>query len=129
MANAYNQLASLLRSGVPMMRSLTVMSNQATKPALKAVLEDVKARVEEGEPLSEAMARYPRVFNDMAVNMVRAGTEGGFLEDALERVAFVHRTARRHEGASHRCAGLPSILGLRRYDGGGRVDRCVCTQV
>src|SRR5690606_6540155 len=87
MANAYNQLASLLRSGVPLLRALTVMSNQASKPALKRVLEEVKAKVEEGEPLPSAMARFPRVFNDMAVNMTRAGTEGGFLEDALERVA------------------------------------------
>lgn len=86
MATAYSQLASLLRSGVPLMRSLTVMSSQARKPALKAVLEEIKARVEEGEPLPAAMARFPRVFSDMAVNMVRAGTEGGFLEDALERV-------------------------------------------
>ncbi len=87
MANAYNQLAALLRSGVPLLRALTVMSQQASKPALKAVLSEVKAKVEEGEPLPEVMARYPRVFNDMAVNMVRAGAEGGFLEDALERVA------------------------------------------
>jgi general secretion pathway protein F/type IV pilus assembly protein PilC len=88
MANAYNQLAALLRSGVPLMRALTVMSQQASKPTLKAVLNEVKARVEDGEPLPEAMARYPKVFNDMAVNMVRAGTEGGFLEDSLERVAM-----------------------------------------
>lgn len=87
MANAYNQLASLLRSGVPLLRALTVMSSQASKPALKEVLEEVKAKVEDGEPLPVAMARFPRVFNDMAVNMTRAGTEGGFLEDALERVA------------------------------------------
>lgn len=87
MANAYNQMAALLRSGVPLLRALTVMSSQASKPALKAVLEEVKLKVEEGEPLPDAMARFPRVFNDMAVNMVRAGTEGGFLEDALERVA------------------------------------------
>lgn len=87
MANVYTQLASLLRSGVPLMRSLTVMSNQASKPALKAVLDEIKSRVEDGEPLPTAMARFPRVFSDMAINMVRAGTEGGFLEDALERVA------------------------------------------
>ncbi|MFN3191897.1 MAG: type II secretion system F family protein [Aureliella sp.] len=87
MANAYNQLASLLRSGVPLLRALTVMSQQASKPALKAVLEEVKTKVEDGEPLPEVMAKYPRTFNNMAVNMVRAGTEGGFLEDSLERVA------------------------------------------
>ncbi len=110
MANAYNQLASLLRSGVPMMRSLTVMSNQATKPALKAVLEDVKARVEEGEPLSEAMARYPRVFNDMAVNMVRAGAEGGFLEDALERVAFFTEQQEDMKGRAAGALAYPAFL-------------------
>jgi general secretion pathway protein F len=87
MATVYMQLASLLRSGVPLMRAITVISTQASKPALKAVMEEIKARVEEGEPLPSAMARFPRVFSDMAVNMVRAGTEGGFLEDALERVA------------------------------------------
>lgn len=87
MANAYNQLAALLRSGVPLLRALTVMSEQASKPVLKDVLTEIKMQVEEGEPLPEVMARFPNVFNDMAVNMVRAGTEGGFLEDALERVA------------------------------------------
>ncbi|MCC6507801.1 MAG: type II secretion system F family protein, partial [Pirellulaceae bacterium] len=87
MATVYMQMAALLRSGVPLLRALTVISSQASKPALKAVMQDIKARVEEGEPLPSAMARFPRVFSDMAVNMVRAGTEGGFLEDALERVA------------------------------------------
>ncbi|MBX3420580.1 MAG: type II secretion system F family protein [Pirellulaceae bacterium] len=87
MANTYNQLAALLRSGVPLLRSLTVLANQTAKPALKSVLEEIRAKVEDGEPLPTAMARYPRVFNDMAVNMVRAGNEGGFLEDSLERVA------------------------------------------
>lgn len=110
MANAYNQLAALLRSGVPMMRSLTVISTQATKPALKAVLEDVKARVEEGEPLSEAMARYPRVFNDMAVNMVRAGAEGGFLEDALERIAFFTEQQEDMKGRAAGALAYPAFL-------------------
>lgn len=87
MATVYMQLASLLRSGVPLMRAITVISSQASKPTLKAVMEEIKSRIEEGEPLPSAMARFPRVFSDMAVNMVRAGTEGGFLEDALERVA------------------------------------------
>src|SRR6056297_1163806 len=86
MAIFYGQMASLLRSGVSMMRALTVLSEQASDKNLKLVLTDIRARVEEGEPLGSAMARYPRVFSEMGVNMVRAGTEGGFLEDALDRV-------------------------------------------
>jgi type II secretory pathway component PulF len=111
MANAYNQLAALLRSGVPLLRSLTVMSNQATKPALKMVLEDLKSRVEDGDPLPVAMARYPRVFNDMAVNMVRAGTEGGFLEDALERVAAFTEQQEDLKGRAAGALAYPIFLG------------------
>lgn len=111
MANAYNQLSSLLRSGVPLMRALTVMSQQASKPALKAVLEDVKSRVEDGEPLPDAMSRYPRVFNDMAVNMVRAGMEGGFLEDALERVATFTEQQEDMKGRAMGALAYPIFLG------------------
>ncbi|MCA9191674.1 MAG: type II secretion system F family protein [Planctomycetales bacterium] len=110
MANAYNQLASLLRSGVPLIRSLTVMSKQASKPALKAVLEEIKARVEDGEPLPVAMARFPRVFNEMSVNMVRAGTEGGFLEDALERVAFFTEQQEDMKGRTMGALAYPVFL-------------------
>ena len=88
MAAFYGQLASLLRSGVPMLKALSVLSTQAgSSKVLRNAISEIKARVEEGESLPEAMARYPRIFNDMAVNMTRAGSEGGFLEDALERVA------------------------------------------
>ena len=86
MAVFYSQLASLLRSGVPMIRALTVLSQQSANPTLGEVISDIKGRVEDGEPIGDSMARYPRVFSEMGVNMVRAGTEGGFLEDALERV-------------------------------------------
>jgi len=112
MANTYNQLASLLRSGVPLLRALTVMSTQASKPALKLVLEEIKAKVEEGEPLPTAMARFPRVFNDMAVNMTRAGTEGGFLEDALERVAAFTEQQEDMKGRAVGALAYPAFLGL-----------------
>ncbi len=88
MAVFYGQLASLLRSGVPMIRSLHVLGDQTSDAVLGEVVKDIRGRVEEGEPLGQAMARYPRVFGEMAVNMVRAGTEGGFLEDALDRVGM-----------------------------------------
>lgn len=111
MANAYNQMAALLRSGVPLLRALTVMSQQASKPALKAVLEEIKLKVEEGEPLPQAMARFPRVFNEMAINMVRAGTEGGFLEDALERVAAFTEQQEDMKGRAAGALAYPVFLG------------------
>jgi general secretion pathway protein F/type IV pilus assembly protein PilC len=86
-ATTMGQLADLLRSGVPLLRSLAVLRDQNLHPGLKEILTRVYNLVEDGATLPDAMARHPRVFNEMAVSMVRAGSEGGFLEDALERVA------------------------------------------
>lgn len=87
MAMTYSQLAALMRSGVPLLRAIHVIREQTSHPKLKEVLSDVHARVEDGTTLADAMSRHTRVFSDMTLNMVRAGGEGGFLEDALERVA------------------------------------------
>jgi general secretion pathway protein F/type IV pilus assembly protein PilC len=86
MAIFYSQLASLLRAGVPMIRSLNVLAEQSSDVVLKEVIGEIRSRVEDGEAIGNSMARFPNVFSEMACNMVRAGTEGGFLEDALERV-------------------------------------------
>ena len=87
MVTVYGQLGSLLRSGVPLLRSLSVIREQTSHQGLNTVLEDVCDRVEDGVSLSDAMSQHPLVFSEMAVSMIRAGSEGGFLEEALERVA------------------------------------------
>jgi general secretion pathway protein F len=107
----YSQLASLLRSGVPMIRALTVLSQQSGNAVLQGALTDVKARVEEGETLGEAFAKYPRIFNDMAVNMVKAGSEGGFLEDALERVASFVEQQEELKGKTVGALAYPIFIG------------------
>ncbi len=87
MAVIYAQLSGLLRSGVPLLRSLQVLQTQTSNMSLRQTLEDVHDRVEDGATLAEAMRHHPQAFNELAVSMVRAGGEGGFLEDALERIA------------------------------------------
>ena len=86
MAAFYTQLASLLRAGVPMIRALTVLQTQSTHERLGETIKDIRGRVEDGQSLGDAMSAHPKIFSDMGCNMVRAGTEGGFLEDALDRV-------------------------------------------
>lgn len=86
-AAVFSQLADLLHSGVPLLRSLEILERQSTAPAVGEVLRDVRAQVAEGTTMSEAMAKHPHVFNELTVSMVRAGQEGGFLEDVLKRVA------------------------------------------
>ncbi len=87
LAVLYGQLSDLLHSGVPLLRALDVLRKQSTRPSLINVLGEVHHDVEQGASLGEAMQRFPRIFGEMAISMVRAGSEGGFLEEALARVA------------------------------------------
>lgn len=83
----YNQLADLLRSGVPLLKSLQLLEGQTSHPALKYIIQDVREQVADGARLNESMRRHPKAFNQLTVSMIRAGEEGGFLEDVLARVA------------------------------------------
>src|SRR5262249_9027157 len=87
LATMYSQLADLLHSGVPLLRSLEILERQSVQPAVTEVLREVRAEVADGTGLSEAMSQHPHVFNELTVSMVKAGQEGGFLEDVLKRVA------------------------------------------
>jgi general secretion pathway protein F/type IV pilus assembly protein PilC len=87
LATFYSQLADLLKSGVPLLRSLDILERQSSQAALGEVIREVRARVAQGTALAEAMAQHPRAFSELAVSMVRAGEEGGFLEDVLKRIA------------------------------------------
>jgi general secretion pathway protein F/type IV pilus assembly protein PilC len=87
MSAFYSQLADLLKSGVPLLRSLDILARQSVQPVLGETVREVRAKVADGTSLADAMAQHPRVFNELAVSMVRAGQEGGFLEDVLKRIA------------------------------------------
>lgn len=86
-ATFYTQLADLMHSGVPLLKALDILEAQDTNPTLSQVLREVRAKVADGTTLADAMIPYPRVFNELSVSMVRAGQEGGFLEDVLKRIA------------------------------------------
>lgn len=111
MAMLYNQLAALLRSGVPLLRSLNVLRDQSSNATLKEVLSDVCSRVEEGTNIADAMAKHPGAFSEMAINMTRAGAEGGFLEDALERVAKFTEDAEDLKARTIGAMAYPAFLG------------------
>lgn len=83
----YSQLADLLKSGVPLLRSLELLSRQSVNPTLKLVVHDVRDQVADGTRLAESMRQHPKVFGELAISMIRAGEEGSFLEDVLKRIA------------------------------------------
>src|SRR5260370_187450 len=83
----FSQLADLLRAGVSLLRALETLEKQVSQPALGEMLREVRAKVADGTSLAAALAEHPRAFNELTISMVRAGQEGGFLEDVLERIA------------------------------------------
>jgi type IV pilus assembly protein PilC len=81
------QLATMISSGLSLLRSLYVLEDQTEAPKLKHAVHAVRQDVEAGLALSQAMSKHPRIFSDLFVAMVRAGETGGNLEEVLERVA------------------------------------------
>jgi type IV pilus assembly protein PilC len=82
------QFATMTISGMSLLRSLSVLEDQATKPPLKKAISEVRTDIERGVSLSGALARHPKVFPTLMVAMIRAGETGGFLDNALERIAM-----------------------------------------
>lgn len=92
MAATLTQLSDLLSNGVSLMHALDLLAQQATHDRLKDVLSDIRGRVADGKQLHEAMAAHRDVFSDLTLSIVRAGTEGAFLEAALQQTAeFLER--------------------------------------
>ncbi len=81
------QLATMITSGMSILRALYVLEEQTEGKFLKETIVAVRKDVEAGLSLSDSMARHPKVFNPLFVAMTEAGEMGGVLEDALMRVA------------------------------------------
>ena len=94
LATFYRQLGELLHSGVPILRSLQLLTRGKSRPRLAAVIARVAEDVAKGEGLAESMEKHPRTFPSVQIAMVRAGERGGFLEEVLLRLAaFLQKQA------------------------------------
>ncbi|MFO7871965.1 MAG: type II secretion system F family protein [Kiritimatiellia bacterium] len=81
------QLASMIKSGVPILRALSIISAQTPNTGLRRLIEDLTGIVRGGDMLSEGLAAYPDVFPELYVDMIRSGEAGGMLDTALARLA------------------------------------------
>ena len=84
------QFASMTASGLTLLRSLGILEEQAPKPKLKEAIARVRNDVQGGSTLSSSMAQHPDHFPPLMVNMIKAGETGGFLDDALDRIAKMY---------------------------------------
>lgn len=89
------QLATLVDAGLPLLRGLRVLQRQTLNPTLKDALVGMSEAVEGGSTFSEALMNYPKIFNNLYINMVRAGEAGGVLEVVLNRLAEFAEKAER----------------------------------
>ena len=89
------QLATLIDAGLPLLRGLNVLAKQERDSVLKSAINKVADSVQDGSTFSEGLAQHPRLFNDLYINMVRAGEVGGVLEVVLTRLAEFQEKAQK----------------------------------
>jgi len=87
LATFTQQLANLLKCGMPLTVALNSMTHLTSKGISEEVSKQLRTDVTEGKSLSDAMARQPAIFSDLYINMVRAGEQSGALYDVLKRLA------------------------------------------
>lgn len=104
------QLATLLRSGVPLLRALEVLQAQEGNRALAAVIGNLAATVRAGQSLSEGLVQHPRVFDSLFVPMVRAGEAGGVLEGVLDRIATYREKSEQLRGRIRAAMAYPVVV-------------------
>lgn len=106
------QLSTLVGAHVPMAEALAALVDQTEKQKLKVVLSKIKERVNEGSTLADAMAQHPKVFDDLFVQMVRAGEKSGALAEVLSRLASYADGQVKLQGKILSAVAYPILLGL-----------------
>ena len=81
------QLATMLAAGIPLVQAFEIVGNGNEKPAMQKLILDIKADVEGGTSLHEALGKHPLHFDDLFVNLVEAGEQAGALETLLDKIA------------------------------------------
>jgi type IV pilus assembly protein PilC len=81
------QMSTMISAGVPLTRALSTMQNQTTNKYFQTVIAGISHDVEGGQSLGDAFGKYPSVFSEIYINMIRAGEAGGILDDIMKRLA------------------------------------------
>ncbi|MBN2361923.1 MAG: type II secretion system F family protein [Deltaproteobacteria bacterium] len=89
------QFATMIDAGLPLVQALDILAGQQENPAFKVVLHDVKTNVESGKTFADSLAKHPRVFDSLFVNLVSAGETGGVLDTIMNRLSlYLEKNAR-----------------------------------
>src|SRR5258708_7448880 len=81
------QFSTMINAGLPILQGLSIVAEQAENPDFRVVMGKIRDDISNGVTLSEAMAKHPKAFNTLYVNMIKAGEQGGILDVILERLS------------------------------------------
>jgi type IV pilus assembly protein PilC len=104
------QLATLVKAGMPIMRALDVLARQEKNAAFKEILGTIAETIRAGGNFSDGLAQYPKVFDRLYVNMVKAGEAGGVLDVVLERLSQFLEKAERIRGKVKAAMTYPIVI-------------------
>jgi general secretion pathway protein F/type IV pilus assembly protein PilC len=111
-AAACSLLADQLDTGVPLLKALRVMAQQTSSTGLRTALTRIAERVADGSSLADAMTEHGTLFGELEVSMVRAGEEGGFLDESLRRLAIVRERQEEIRGRLLSALAYPALLSI-----------------
>ncbi len=103
-------LATLTEAGLPILRNLNILADQWPEGKFRDTILDTSDMVEEGQPLSDALDQHPEVFDDLFVNMARAGEAGGVLDKVLNRLADFMERAQNMRDRTRSAAAYPAVI-------------------
>ncbi len=104
------QFATMINAGLPLLRALTILTEQTTNPELARVLGLVRNDVETGVALSAAFAKFPKVFPSLVTNMTKAGEVGGFLDETMLQIAANYEAEVRLRGKVKAAMTYPVVV-------------------
>lgn len=104
------QMATLIRAGLPLLRSLQVLERQESNPALKKAFRSISEAIEGGSTFADALTAHPRIFNKLYINMVKAGEAGGILDVVLERLASYMEKAQKVKNRVQSAMTYPMVV-------------------
>ncbi len=104
------QIAVMMAAGVPMVQGIEIMANGSSNPRMKNMLMDVKANIEGGSSLHEAMGKYPVQFDELYRNLVKAGESAGVLDTVLDTVATYKENIEAIKGKIKKAMFYPAIV-------------------
>ena len=106
------QFAVMVNASLSLLRSLMILAEQTENPTLKTALRDVATDIESGNALSASLAKHPKVFPPIMINMVKAGEVGGFLDTAMMQVAENFEAEVKLRGKIKSAMTYPVVVGV-----------------